>query len=243
MEKETTIASQLEPILKPLYQRLINDVKHLPYLKDAFAVQWGKNYSSVNNKIMFVGRATNQWHTTEENVDVLFGNPTQMSTIFNCDDQMTWVYDCARGKEYSTNRSAFWRVIRAVSRNYFPDDELNHVAWSNVCKIQYDSGKNPSGELYQSQIETCQKIFKVEIDVLQPQFVIMLVGWFGKTDILSYMNGGEMPECIERKNWDSYHAEVYKIGRTTYICTEHPERKNENEHIRCIISLIDKYNI
>lgn len=203
-------------------------------------MQWGKQYSLEVPRIVFVGRATNEWHGTEKDVKKLFGDPENKETIFNCYDQMTWVARDAQSSVYATNSSAFWRVIRAVSRNFFPDDELNYVAWSNVCKIQYVDGKNPSGPLYDAQIETCKKIFKAEMDVLKPDFVIMFIGEFGKTDILSYMNGGKMPECIEIKKWDCYLAEVYKIGYTTYICTEHPMRKNESEHIECIISLIDK---
>lgn len=240
MKEKQSIASLLEPILRPLYQRLVTDVEHLSGSKVAFAIQWGKHYQSGNPKIVFVGRATNEWHSTKEDVDILFGDPYKKETIFNCYDQMTWVDRDAQSTMYATNHSAFWRVVRAVSRNYFPDDELNHVAWSNVCKIQYESGKNPNGRIYDYQIETCQKIFKAEMDVLQPQFVIMFIGGFGKNEILSYMNGGEMPECIEAENWNRYHAEVYKIGQIHYICTEHPMCKNESEHIECIISLIDK---
>jgi len=239
MEKEKSIASQLEPNLKPLYQDLIKNVAHLDGEKCTFAVQWGNQYSLEVPRIVFVGRATNEWHGTEEDVNILFGDPKKKETIFNCYDQMTWVDRDAQSPVYATNGSAFWRVIRAVSRNYFPNDELNHVAWSNVCKIQYVNGKNPSGPLYNAQIETCQKIFKAEMDVLKPDFVIMFIGEFGKTDILSYMNGGQMPECVEIKKWDCYQAEVYKIGGTTYICTEHPMCKNESEHVKCIISLIE----
>ena len=243
MEKEQSIASQLEPILRPLYRNLIKDVEDLKNnSKCAYAAQWGKDFSSERTKIFFVGRATNEWHGTAEDVEILFGDPKKKETIFNCYDQMIWVARDAQSSVYPTNGSAFWRVVRAVSRNYFPDDELNHVACSNVCKIQYVDGYNPSGPLYDRQIKTCQKIFQAEINVLKPKFVIMLIGKYGKTDILKYMNDEKMPKCLEIRKWDMYQAEVYKIKDTMYICTEHPGRKNESEHVKCIISLIDKYN-
>lgn len=242
MSTSSEIAVRLEPVLRPLYQELMNSVKHIFGKKYAFAVQWGDHYPSFLNKgILFVGRATNKWHTTEEDLEVLFGDPQENSTIFNCDDQMTWVNDCARGEKYQTNRSAFWRVIREVSKSFYPEDELNHVAWSNVCKIQKEGGKNPEGRFFDSQIETCQKIFKAEMDVLSPKFVIMLVGGYGKREILTYMNCETMPDKIETRTWDIYKADVYKIDETVYVCSEHPMGKNEREHIECLKSIVSDY--
>ena len=243
MEESQHIAKELEPIIKPLYRELIGSVKHINGEKDTFAIQWGKYYPSLkNNGLLFVGRATNEWHTTEENIDVLFGDPRLGSTIFNCYDQMEWVYNDWDGEGYATKRSAFWRVIRSVSKSFYPEDELNHVAWSNVCKIQMDSGNNPSDKLFDCQIQICQKIFKAEIDVLSPKIVVMFIGGYGKREILSYMNNGSMPKIIETRNWDKYKAEVFKIDKTIYICTEHPMCKKESDHVSCLISLIRDYN-
>lgn len=242
MNRELTLAKQLGPKLKPLYRRLIEEVKELPGPKDAFAVQWGKFYpQNANEGILFVGRATNQWHTTEEDVNVLFGDPKLGSTIFNCDDQMTWVYDCWNGKKYATRRSAFWRVIRTVANSFYGTDELNHVAWSNICKIQKDNGKNPEGRMFDNQIKTCQEIFRTELEVLSPKFVIMFIGNYGKREMLSYINGGVMPQETEIVGWSSYKAMVYKIGEILFICSEHPMRKEETAHINCIRNLIQKY--
>lgn len=242
VNEESTFAKQLEPKLKPLYSRLIEDVKDLTGPKDASAVQWGKFFPpEANEGILFVGRATNKWHTTEENIGVLFGNPTDSNTIFNCDDQMTWVYDCWNVGDYQTRRSAFWRVIRKVASHYYESDELNHVAWSNICKIQNHNGKNPEGRMFDCQIKTCQEIFKIELEVLSPHFVIMFIGNYGKREMLSYLNGGEMPQEVKTTTWSSYHAAVYKIGGIVYICTEHPMRKDEDTHVDCLRNLINKY--
>lgn len=247
MKEEKKIISdfaiKLESALRPLYQELINSVNHIPGKKDTFAVQWGRYYPNINNDgLLFVGRATNEWHTTEEGIDVLFGDTRSGSTIFNCDDQMEWVYHCWNGEKYATKRSAFWRVIRSVSKSFYPEDELNHVAWSNVCKIQLDSGENPSNKMFDCQIHVCQKIFKTEIDVLSPKIVIMFIGNYGKREILSYMNNGSMPKAIETRIWNKYNAEVFIIDKTIYICTEHPMCKNECDHAKCLISLIKEYN-
>jgi hypothetical protein len=245
-------AKELEKQLKPLYLNLIEDVKNIQGPKYTFAVQWGKSYPTNNNEgIIFVGRATNTWGEPEENPDIekIFGLDEKYA-IFNLPDQMTWVN---RDWDTYSHKSAFWRVIRRVSQYYHPVNEnnpcndLEHVAWSNICKIQKDSGKNPSGRIFDNQIVRCQEIFKVELDTLSPKFVVMFVGNFGKREILSYLNGGDMPTMIERVPWNSnnvngYNICVYKIDSTIFLCTEHPQGKDESSHVKCLISLINKYS-
>ena len=243
MDNNISFAEKLLPKLKPLYKRLIADVSHINGEKHTFAVQWGKHFPiNPNDGILFVGRATNHWKSTEENIDVLFGDIHMGSTIFNCDDQMIWVEHHANPQvDYNTNKSAFWRVIRAVAKHYFPEDELNYIAWSNVLKIQMESGKNPSGRIFDSQIETCKEIFKTELDVLSPRFIVMFTGGYGEREMLSFLNGGEMPTAVESVNWGNYAIDVYTIEDMFFFCTEHPQGKDEASHINCLIDLIDKY--
>lgn len=243
MNNNNSFADKLLPKLKPLYKRLISDVSQIKGPKDTFAVQWGKYFPNKSNEgILFVGRATNQWHTTEEDIDVLFGDTHLGSTIFNCDDQMIWVEHCANPQaDYNSNKSAFWRVIRAVAKHFYPEDELNHIAWSNVLKIQKDSGKNPTGRIFDSQINTCKEIFKTELDVLSPRYIIMFTGGYGESEMLSFLNCGEMPSAIESANWGKYNVDVYAIGDMYFFCTEHPQGKAEQSHIDCLIELINKY--
>lgn len=241
-------AKELEKQLKPLYLNLIEDVKNIQGPKYTFAVQWGKDYPLDKNRgILFVGRATNTWYESEEIPDIekLFGSHDEKFTIFNRPDQMIWV-----NREWNTysHKSAFWRVIRAVSRSFYSVDEtnpcndLNHIAWSNVCKIQMDTGKNPDRMMFDRQISTCEKIFLVEINALSPKFVVMFIGDYGKREFLSYLNGGKMPSIIESASWNSFLVNVYQIGSVFYLCTEHPQCKNESSHINCLVNLIHKYS-
>lgn len=243
MDNNISFAEKLLPKLKPLYKRLIADVSYINGEKHTFAVQWGKHFPiNPNDGILFVGRATNCWVKAEENVDVLFGEPHLDSTFFNCDDQMIWVEHCANPYgNYNSNNSSFWRVIRAVARHYYPEDELNHIAWSNLLKIQKVSGKNPSGRIFDSQIETCEEIFKTELEVLSPKLIIMLTGGYAEREMLSFLNGGEMPTAVESVNWGNYAIDVYTIEDMFFFCTEHPQGKDEASHINCLIDLIDKY--
>lgn len=242
--------NELKEVLKPLYQQLLDKTSGFPEKKFPFAVQWGQYYDPESGDgILFVGRATNEWHSVSDDLERLFGDPDSDDCIFNCSDQMSWVYDCwvyhrleQQRTKYSNARSAFWRVIRSVAAAFYTSGkELNYVAWSNVCKIQRESGKNPTGRIFDLQIATCQRIFAQEIAILKPRIVVMFIGGYGKREILSYMNGGEAPIPIDIKEWDRYRASVYIIGRTIYICTEHPMCKPERPHIECLVNLIKQY--
>lgn len=246
MNNNNSFAVKLEQRLKPLYERLISDVSHLNREKYTFAVQWGKHFPhKQKDGFIFVGRATNGWGEESKDIDIdtLFGETNDSATIFNCDDQMTWVEVDKNGyqKGPASKASAFWRVIRAVACHFYPVDYINYIAWSNVCKIQYDDKKNPTGRLYDSQIDTCKEIFKTELDVLSPKFIIMFTGGYGESDMLSFLNGGEMPSAIDSANWGEYNVDVYAIGDMYFFCTEHPQGKAEQSHIDCLIELINKY--
>ncbi len=241
--------NELKEGLKPLYHELLDKTSGFPGKKYSFAVQWGKYYEpEAKDGIIFVGRATNRWRSGSDDLEKLFGNPDSDDCIFNRTDQMIWVYEGVgdlvdKGvKKYNTNRSAFWRVIRSVAAAFYPSGtELNYVAWSNVCKIQGESGKNPTGPMFDLQIATCQRIFAKEISVLKPRIVVMFIGGFGKREILSYMNGGEALDPVDIQKWGRYNASVYFINGTYYICTEHPMRKPERPHIDCLVNLIKQF--
>ena len=242
--KESSIL-ELRQGLIPLYEELLEKTNVFSGIQYPFAVQWGKHYEPDSGKgILFVGRATNEWCSKSNNVDVLFGNPPSKDAIFNLKDQMTWVYDSVRQHwdNYNTNRSAFWRIICGVASAFYPHgDELSYVAWSNVCKIQRAGGKNPTGKMFALQIKTCEKILDKELEVLRPRIVVLFIGEYGKREILTYLNGGTMPVRVEKKAWVRYFARAYSIRDVVYICTEHPQGKPEKEHIDCLVSLINQY--
>lgn len=239
----TTIAKRLERELRPLYERLISDVNRYEGIT-FFCAQWGRNFpDSPNEGILFVGRAVNSWEYGEtRDVNVMFGGGEY--ALFNRYDQMQWVEDCEGNEgegEYNTSRSTFWRLIRSVSENYYPDNWSSHVAWSNVCKVAPTAGGNPSESLWTAQLETCQRILEKEIEVLSPRFVVFLTRGDWSDPFVSHLNGGVLPRSMEVKPWGRYGCTVYKIVNTVCICSEHPQGKDEVSHVAAIIELIDKY--
>ena len=230
----------LREALIPLYRHLLESVSGFYYDKVTFCAQWGSNFPTKDNTgILFVGRATNGWITTSEDIDVLFGNTDE--AIFARSDQMEWVKDLEGDKPYNTRKSAFWRVIKRVSKQFYPYDWYSNIAWSNVCKVAPNKGGNPSDPLYYAQLNDCQKILEKEIEIFSPHFVVMLTGEAWSRDYIIYLNKGEGLKCIHTDSWDGYNCKVYKIGDVYYIVSEHPQSKPEDSHVQCLINIISRF--
>jgi hypothetical protein len=232
----TEIEKKLRTELKPLYQNLLNDNTFENIC--SFCVQWGENFSlDKHTGILFVGKAVNGWVNAETDIDVLFGNSNERIIARN--DQMKWVHDLEGSNEdYNTKKSAFWRVIKKISNNYFPSKWYSHVAWSNLCKIAPFKGGNPSDRLYDEQLDSCLKILQKEIEILSPRVVVMFTsGW--EKDFLFYLNDNNKPTSEKTVEWNGYETNLYKIKGFNYIASPHPQGKPEDKHVNVIIDLIE----
>lgn len=236
--------------LKPLYENLLKNVAEFEYDKETFCMQWGENFPfEEHSGVMFVGRATNGWVTDCEDVDVLFGDSED--AIFNRPDQMKWVENLSGNTEgYNTRKSAFWRVIKKITKELYPEELYpepwySHVAWSNVCKVAPKEGRNPNPNdyLYDAQLSDCKKIFAKEIELLSPKVVVLFTGERWSSNLLTYMNGEVETKSIYDQEWANYYeCKVYQINGVIYICTEHPQGKSEDAHVQCIVDIVKRYN-
>lgn len=74
--------------LKPLFVELMQSVAGFGKDLVPFCIQWGRLYPVQNHSgIVFYGRATNGWVTTDNDADKLF-DTTYKDRIFARDDQM-----------------------------------------------------------------------------------------------------------------------------------------------------------
>lgn len=236
------LKEKLENGLKPLYEELLSgsDVKFDKENETSFVLQWGDKFPVEKNEgILFVGKAVNGWAKKEDQ---------SFEKLFARGDQMKWVDDLwNRKEEYATGKSAFWRVIKGISSKYNETNPwYSHVAWSNLYKIspnKSQGGGNPDKNAKDKQLNLCRKIFKTEIEILSPKYVILLTsGWESKTGFLYYLNGNQHTKHIEEKTWGKdYKIKVYDINNTIFITTVHPQGKNEKEHIKKIVELLRKY--
>ena len=242
--------------LVTLYQDLIDSVKD--YKNQSlryYAAQWGECFPSGDNDgILFIGRATNDWRTDSEDVNILFGDPYTTDTIFNCYDQMIWVENCAKQESsytYNSNRSAFWRLIRRIARFHHKIDnvdrfgDLKKIAWSNICKVAPYSG-NPNDSLYYAQLDIAEKILETEIKYLSPKYLIFLTGWSWAADTITYLTKQSKEDIENRIDWLEWgHNNKYRTGRlemdnTVFIISEHPQGKNVDAHFDTIMKLMNR---
>ena len=239
-QKKMNTHDYFEPILraglKPLYKELTEIIEPSDDLC-CFAMQWGEEFPMEEQQgILFVGRAVNGWYPYD-NIDAMFGNSDM--AIFDREDQMKWV-ERNENPYYNTNTSAFWRVIRRVSSTYYPNHELNHIAWSNVSKIAPRCGGNPSDKMYYDQLECSNKILATEIKLLSPKAVVFLTGEGWAKDAIEYLGHGVYPEAVAEKEWGGgFTAKLYRLDKLGIILTEHPQTKEETTHVEAIKALID----
>ncbi len=240
-------SKELSEKLLPLYRKMFEEVeeaKSEEYIK--FCVQWGKDFPTEKNTgIMFYGRANNGWMCFDTTAEDVF-DLNNAERAFARDDQMTWVEESAGDtKGYNSNLSALWRVIRGVAREFYPEDELQHIVWSNLCKVAPD-GDNPSGALYDSQLPAAVEIMKTEIDFFSPRHVVLLTGESWAMPFLKQIFGEEEPKAVGSAEFGGahdYEINVYEKDNVYYYVSEHPQGKNESTHIEALVDLIKERNV
>ncbi len=224
--------NNLKALYKEMYHSLPNDYIHDIY---PFFVQVGKKYFKTNKKCLFIGKSVNGWLTSSRDVDDFFDMNSD-NCIVNRPDQMEWVNSLeGSGDGYNTRKSAFWRVIKNVSKAVCNEEDwFNHIAWSNLYKMSPESG-NPSAFLQRVQRESCIKILNEEIKTLKPNFIIFLTsGWEGFfIDRL-----GLDSEKSQKTIWSDYETIYQNNNGTMIIQSMHPQGKDESSHIEALQKII-----
>lgn len=237
---------KLSEELKPIYSDLLNAVNKIQHFPIAtFCTQWGKDWvKDSNSGIAFYGRATNGWITESLNINELFDGP---NPVFNRKDQMQWVKDywnTPNNNNYKCCKSSFWRVIKQVSENFYPNNWESNIVWSNLCKIAPWEKGNPNRILYKAQLNYSQMIMEKEIEILGPKHIVIFTGQFWAHDYIKYLNNNIEPEPIKYESWSNnkYCIKVYLFGKRYFYLTEHPQGKPEKEHAKKLIELINQNN-
>lgn len=235
--------------INEIKEKIFSDYEKLLKVEDSslnnictFSLQWGENYPfDEKSGLLFVGKAVNGWITNETDVEKLFdmSNPKR---IFARDDQMEWVNNLSGNtKGYNTRKSAFWRLIKKITETYYPEKWYSNIAWTNLYKIAPWKGGNPNGKLQKFQRKSCFNILKKEIEILTPKYVIFLTsGW--EKPFINQLNGGNEMNIIDKKNWEKYQTTLGEIDGIKYICSPHPQGKNEWKHRNATVELINENN-
>ena len=224
---------------KHLYNKLLNgDLKNEVGLHPFFC-QAGDKYLNTGKILLFIGKSVNGWVTESKDVNELF-DPQNENRIVNRDDQLVWVKNHEGSKEgYNTNRSAFWRVIKAISKEITHTNEwYRYVAWSNLYKASPKDGL-PSKSLRKKQLETCKDILLLDFDSLKPDCVVFLTSNWEDSflPIGGYTN--DRNQCQE---WDNqkYQTCYGRCNGRLMIHSQAPGGKKEQEHADAIVEIIKK---
>ena len=225
-------------IFQPLYRQLLFTVPH-DYEESIypFFVQAGKNFATTFNRCLFVGKSVNGWITNSSDVDELF-NPENDDRIVNRDNQMEWVNEYeGRHDVYNTRKSAFWRVIKAISKSFYNvEDWYNYVAWSNLYKLSPKSG-NPRLWLQKIQRNMCVKILSEEIRVLDPHYIIFLTSSWEQ---FYFDSIGIDQEKSLKVSWSNYKTYYQSYHNRVFIQSMHPQGKKEKAHTEAILEIMQR---
>ena len=221
--------------LKPLYKDLLESVSDVDYDLYPFFMQWGESFDTTGKRgILFVGKATNGWVTADRNLDALFDENNE-NRIFNRDDQIEWVENLSGENEvYNTNKSAFWRVVKEFSIQFFKSNKwYENIAWTNLYKISPEEG-NPGGSLKRKQLPICNEILKKEIEILNPRSVIFLTSGWEEEFLNTVIGNASKTKEIE---WDGHKTKSIIKDNRNYIISPHPQGKNEDLHVKVLLEL------
>ena len=179
-----------------LYDRLLAAAGATPGVQpQELAAFWPMVGRAYDGRLLVVGRAVNGW-IDQVRVPELADADYRASTLATLRRTsegdgttcpMSWVtWRWGRGGgEYSTARSAFWRLTRGVLRAVDPaslDDPAwsSRLAWSNLAKLAPWGGGNPGGALLDVERQVGPELLMAEVNELKPDRVLVLTGrwWF-----------------------------------------------------------------
>lgn len=227
--------------LKSYYHKLLEkDVKEINYEIETFFLQWGELYGKTDKpKILFVGKSINGWVSGNvRSVDKLF-DEMNADRIFNRNDQIKWIADAKIG--HRSRRSAFFNLVKVISKDLFSDEWYKYIAWTNLYKISPQEG-NPYSVLKNVQLGTCSELLKREIDILKPTHVLFLTsGWenvFLQSIGIFYLEWKDKPWNTD-PNKRPYKSRYAISNGITYICSPHPQGKKIGIHSDALLDIVD----
>ncbi len=199
--------------------------------------------------LMVVGRAANGWDKPIEAkllADVEqrrnFAEAVTRSVTGDGKCPMTWVTGRWEVKSgYNTRKSAFWRVVRAVTgrldiAHEEPSSWPSRLVWSNLYKVSPFCGGNPTGVLKDAQHSGCVRLLQKEFETFRPHKILFLTGWDWAEPFLSPKNNNgwtfepvhpATAERVQRVGWlrSSNHA-------TQCVVACHPQGRTDEETVR-----------
>jgi|SRR5665647_1179614 len=207
----------------------------------------GGNVYKKNRDLMVIGRALNSWGTEKEKIwwekdkltEEIANNIINYSIEVNGICSMKWIIDhwdkyCEGG--YYMNTSAFWRVTKNVLKElqitHSETDWSSYLAWTDLYKVSYGEGGNPSSSLMNAQFDDCVSFLEKEIKYFKPKRILFLCGydWFKDFEKIGF---------IGKRNWTNVEW-IGKLGDSKVVVAKHPQGKGEYEFVKQVKNAFTK---
>jgi len=223
-------------------REIFNDEKMLKKISAPFLINVDQSYLDAKIKILFVGKETNKW----------WG---KLSDFIDMPDSIEILKDRYRaeffGGEVKSKQSSltnykaenwgnpFFTEYKKI-RKALLDNKKGALVWSNLLKMDFDSGKGYSknSKDIEAIVSISKHIFKKELEILKPDVIIFATSYTYDKIIKNYYNNQDLEtiEIIEPKSlWK------FKIGKTICYRTWHPStitykaEKNKLEYYKDVI--------
>jgi hypothetical protein len=223
--------NQILKELKPVYEKELQNKVKKDYTP--FFVRMTDAYEGKNG-VLFVGKAENMEDQQGLTIEDAFCK-AQKGII----NKERWL-EKPTGK---ASRSSYNRVVQKLAKYLKQEKGINHFARTNLYKLSTTKSDIFGSEFDKGFVD----IFKNEIELLQPKYVILLTG--GLEDVFlqkmgnvkfesklpfSYKNKGK----IQNKQCCCKIIEIKGID-SIFITAFHPQGKPEKELVKTIKSLIN----
>ncbi|WP_234734014.1 hypothetical protein [Tellurirhabdus bombi] len=202
----------------PEIQRLItNNSPTIEHIHGPFMMHVYPEYVQAPKKLLFVGMETYGWapFRTDEAAEETYRRLTEAYTNFTEQEHA----------QYAGRKSPYWRFMEMLSQAYGVENFLKATLRTNLSKIDVNKGR-PSGKLYDNTMQAFLALLCQEIEVIQPDMVIILTTdpnycWHLNEQFGFWKDGnGRRSEIIAKR---LFRLESPKLPVPTYqMC--HPNR-------------------
>lgn len=224
-----------EDIFRHLVQAQLDKAEQ----KERQAGKWCAFWPAVGHQyrrggVMMVGRALNGWEETTfatkqaRSDDGIVAEKCRKSFVFGPECPVSWVEsNWGRGQEYSTGRSALWRMAKKLIEFYGHSGEgwSGYLCWNNLMRLSPAPGGNPPAWSCNAQLPHARELLEREINLLAPGVIIAFVGkdWFDW-----FVADGEQIANVKPVSGCRYVTGVGDMCGAPVVVAPHPMKKKED---------------
>ncbi|MCL2028291.1 MAG: hypothetical protein FWG79_07375 [Bacteroidales bacterium] len=199
-----------------------------------FVARYGENYDG-DKGLLFVGKAENMADREKKNVN---------QKIDDAFGKIHGDYIETMSKKVTYPRSSFVRTLHRIAKQVEDKPGISHFARTNLYKLA-----TTKTHLFSSEFEAAYvDIFRKEIELLQPQYVVMLTSGLER-DFLKHLGKSETCAEVEFKYMNkgneqkkTLRARKIEGFRSVFITALHPQGKPEGKYVEEIVNLISATN-